>query len=252
MPKLLVIICGQGVHWVHASGGHIWVHDPTTVRVCFNALDSGYHQRQNRCPESELTHETMWVPENYAAAGAMQIRVACAASWDHVDIWSELLLLAIFESMVLAITWGWWPLLFLPWGPMGTRFWTMYWNRMVLLSFTHPSLRPSLGWYIKLDDPSMGELVTPQIGDTHTWKCWSHPSPWVWESWYHTSPIGDGPRSLDSATIQLHIHVFELAHPQIYPIYDLLEYMKRLVLRESSCGVRTTQGNSRISKRNFG
>lgn len=41
---------------------------------------------KGRTDAQSLTHEIMWVPENYVAAGAMQIRVACAATWDHVDI----------------------------------------------------------------------------------------------------------------------------------------------------------------------
>ena len=42
-----------------------------------------------------------------------------------------------------------------------------------------------------------------------------------------------------------------MAHLNLYPISDLLEYMKKLVLQNDH---RTpmTQGNSGISKRNFG
>ena len=50
-----------------------------------------------------------------------------------------------------------------------------------------------------------------------------------------------------SVTSQVQIQGFEWAHPNIYPIYHLLEYMKGLVLQIQSCRISMTQGNNRIS-----
>jgi hypothetical protein len=36
----------------------------------------------------------------------------------------------------------------------------------------------------------------------------------------------------------------ELAHPNIYPIYELLEHLKALVLKNQSCRISMTQGNN--------
>ena len=48
----------------------------------------------------------------------------------------------------------------------------------------------------------------------------------------------------------------ELALPLIshymYPIYELLEYMKEPVLLNQSCRISMTPGNSRLSKRSLG
>ena len=56
-------------------------------------------------------------------------------------------------------------------------------------------------------------------------------------------------RLTNSATTQAQIQGFELAHPNIYPIYELLECMKGPVLQIQSCRISMTQGNNRISKR---
>ena len=56
-------------------------------------------------------------------------------------------------------------------------------------------------------------------------------------------------RLTNSATIQAQIQGFELAHPNIYPIYELLECMKGLVLQIQNYRISMTQGNNRISKR---
>lgn len=55
----------------------------------------------------------------------------------------------------------------------------------------------------------------------------------------------------DPQTTQTHILSLGVAHLNLYPIYDLLEYVKKLVLQNDH---RTPmiKGNSRISKRNFG
>ena len=52
-----------------------------------------------------------------------------------------------------------------------------------------------------------------------------------------------------SDTSQAQIQGFELAHPNIYPINELLECMKGLVLQIQNPRVSMTQGNNRLSKR---
>ena len=52
-----------------------------------------------------------------------------------------------------------------------------------------------------------------------------------------------------SATTQAQIQGFELAHPNIYPICELLEHMKGLDLQNPSFSISMTQGNNRVSKR---
>ena len=47
-------------------------------------------------------------------------------------------------------------------------------------------------------------------------------------------------------TSQAQTQGFELAHPKIYPISELLEYMKGLVQNH---GISMTQGNNRVSER---
>ena len=42
---------------------------------------------------------------------------------------------------------------------------------------------------------------------------------------------------------------FELVYPNIYPIYELLEHMKGLVLQIQSYRISMTQGNNRKSER---
>jgi hypothetical protein len=43
-----------------------------------------------------------------------------------------------------------------------------------------------------------------------------------------------------------------LAHPNIYPIYELLEHRKGPVLQIQSCRISIMQVNNRVSKRNPG
>ncbi|ERE89467.1 small conductance calcium-activated potassium channel protein 2 [Cricetulus griseus] len=57
------------------------------------------------------------------------------------------------------------------------------------------------------------------------------------------------PRLTKSATSQTHIQGFELAHPNTYPISDLLE---QLLLNDGSSRVSMTQDNRRISQMSFG
>ena len=39
---------------------------------------------------------------------------------------------------------------------------------------------------------------------------------------------------------------FELAHPNIYPTYELLELVKGPVLQTQSCRISMTQGNTGV------
>ena len=52
----------------------------------------------------------------------------------------------------------------------------------------------------------------------------------------------------NSATIQAQNQGFELPHPNIYPIYELPEFMKEPVLQIQSFRISMTQGNNSISK----
>lgn len=58
---------------------------------------------------------------------------------------------------------------------------------------------------------------------------------WVQESW----------RADQLSYTQLQIQGFEWAHPNIYPNYKLLEYMKGLVQQIQSCRIFVTQGNNK-------
>lgn len=51
------------------------------------------------------------------------------------------------------------------------------------------------------------------------------------------------------ATTQVQIQDFDLAHPNIYRIYELLECMKGLILQIQSCRFSMTPGNNSISDR---
>lgn len=51
-----------------------------------------------------------------------------------------------------------------------------------------------------------------------------------------------------SAATQVYIQGFELARPIIYAVYDLLESVKGLVLRNHGCGISKTRGSSRVSE----
>jgi hypothetical protein len=64
---------------------------------------------------------------------------------------------------------------------------------------------------------------------------------WAQESW-----------QTDNPATQLQIQGFELAHLNIYSIYELLDFVKGLALQIQSCRISMTQGNNRISKRSPG
>ena len=53
----------------------------------------------------------------------------------------------------------------------------------------------------------------------------------------------------NSATTLASTQGFELAYPNICPIYELLKHVKGPLLQIQSCRISMTQGNSRISKR---
>ncbi|KAL6035433.1 hypothetical protein STEG23_001178 [Scotinomys teguina] len=55
----------------------------------------------------------------------------------------------------------------------------------------------------------------------------------------------------NSATTQTYTLSLEIAHPNIYPIYDLLECVKGLFLWNNNHRISMTQGNSRISERSL-
>ena len=52
-----------------------------------------------------------------------------------------------------------------------------------------------------------------------------------------------------SFTFQTQIQGFELAYPNIYPVYELLELLKGLDLQIQRCRISMTQGNNRISRK---
>ena len=57
---------------------------------------------------------------------------------------------------------------------------------------------------------------------------------------------GKASRLTSSDTSQAQIQGFELAHPNIYPIDELLEHMNGLVLQIQNYKVSVTHGNNRI------
>ena len=59
-------------------------------------------------------------------------------------------------------------------------------------------------------------------------------------------------RLTSSDTSQAQIQGFELAHPNIYPIDELLKYMKGPVLQIQNYRMSMTQGNNRISEKSPG
>ena len=54
----------------------------------------------------------------------------------------------------------------------------------------------------------------------------------------------------NSAATQAQIHGFQLVHLNIYPIYELPEHMKQLVLQNQSHRISMTQENNRTPERN--
>lgn len=73
---------------------------------------------------------------------------------------------------------------------------------------------------------------------------------WVWGAGLQvTPPMGleswraGGPSSSD--TSQAQSHGFELAHPNVHPINELLEYMMGLVLQTPNYRISVAQGDNR-------
>ena len=54
-----------------------------------------------------------------------------------------------------------------------------------------------------------------------------------------------------SDTSQAQIQVFELAHPNIYPIYELLELMKGPILQIQNYRISIIKVNNKISERSL-
>lgn len=79
---------------------------------------------------------------------------------------------------------------------------------------------------------------------------WSKLAGTVLESspcWYECGRAG---RLSSSDTAQAQIQDFELDHPSIYPIYELLEPVKGLGLKSQSYRISMTQSNNRLCKNN--
>lgn len=192
MPKLWVVICAQGVQRVHASGGP-WPHHSQGLFQCLWFWLS---------PKAELMPRV------------------CSNSWDNVGAWELCCCRGHADQGGLCCHLGpCWHLVrasatghIWVYGPChNLRLMTIAIVTMrapgnqvlnqVLIGWSCwalPAPQWDSHWYNKLDDPSMCELATSLVGAVvlQIWKWWSHPSPWAWESWYHTSPNGDGPRTL--------------------------------------------------------
>ena len=80
--------------------------------------------------------------------------------------------------------------------------------------------------------PAVGELAST-VRESSSWLCG------FWRAG----------RVTNSAPTQARIQGFELAHLKIYPIYELLEHVKGLILQIQSCGVFVTLGNNRTSEK---
>lgn len=52
--------------------------------------------------------------------------------------------------------------------------------------------------------------------------------------------------------VQAHVQDFELAHPLIYIICELLRHVKELVLPNQSCSISKTQDNRSVTGRSPG
>ena len=62
-------------------------------------------------------------------------------------------------------------------------------------------------------------------------------------SWWCDGGVRRASRLTNSATIQAYIQRFELAHPNIYLMYELLEHMKEPILQIQSCRSTMIRGN---------
>lgn len=67
-----------------------------------------------------------------------------------------------------------------------------------------------------------------------------------WPQWY--AP-GRADRLTNSATTQTQIQDFELAYPNMYPMYKLLELLRGLALQNQSYTISKTQSNNKVSGR---
>jgi hypothetical protein len=81
------------------------------------------------------------------------------------------------------------------------------------------------------------------------------PSPGVhsgwWENWQSWHGYRRAGGQTNSAITQAQVYDFELSHPNIFPIYDLLEYVKGLGLQIQSCRFSMTKGNNSISEKSL-
>ena len=68
--------------------------------------------------------------------------------------------------------------------------------------------------------------------------------PW----WYESRRAGG---LTTSAITQAQIQGFELVHPNIYLIYELLEHVKRLALQIQSCSISMIKSNNIVSERSL-
>lgn len=77
----------------------------------------------------------------------------------------------------------------------------------------------------------------------------------LWENWPHchrragSAPkwgLSQWPRLSSSATTETYILGLGLAHPNIYPIYDLLQHIEGLVLQNVSHTISMIWGNKRM------
>lgn len=74
---------------------------------------------------------------------------------------------------------------------------------------------------------------------------------WIWGTGELTLMVRMGGatiRLINPAATQTQNQGFELAHPKIHPICDLLGHTKELVLQIQNCRISMTQANSRIPK----
>jgi hypothetical protein len=74
----------------------------------------------------------------------------------------------------------------------------------------------------------------------------------LWENWPWQCGYRRASRLTNSATIQAQIQGFELAHPNIYSIYELLKHLKGWSYRTNAACVSMIQDNNRLSKRSLG
>lgn len=95
------------------------------------------------------------------------------------------------------------------------------------------------------DDFNTGKTAYPsERTGPNTWENSSHPSLPDWEKWL--CPLTrkewfQQPGLTNSVATSVHIQGLELAHPNIYPTYDLRECVKGLILWYHSLSISMTQ-----------